>query len=200
VQFLLQLSRWIDALSERVNRGSVWLILVMTLVSAANAVVRKVFNLSSNAFLEVQWYLFSGAFLLCAAQALKTNAHVRIDVIYGRFSRRTQVWIDIFGTLFFLVPVVALVLWLSWPAFTSRLMSGETSGNAGGLVQWPARLALPLGMALLLLQGGSEVIKRLAFLQGLAPDPVAENVGPSEEEALAEAIRQSRGTDGQESR
>lgn len=190
---LLRLSRVIDLLNERIARAAFWLILIMTLISAGNAVVRKLFNMSSNSLLEIQWYLFSGVFLLCAAFALQKNAHVRIDVIYGKFSRRTQMWIDIFGTVLFLFPMAFIILWLSWPVFMTSLQSGETSANAGGLKLWPARLILPVGVFLLILQGFSEIFKRLAFLAGHGPDPTEGVVGPSEEEELAEEIRKLRG-------
>ncbi|QSI78304.1 MULTISPECIES: TRAP transporter small permease subunit [Niveibacterium] len=190
---LLRLSRLIDLLNERIARAAFWLILIMTLISAGNAVVRKLFNMSSNSLLEIQWYLFSGVFLLCAAFALQKNAHVRIDVIYGKFSKRTQMWIDIFGTVFFLFPMAFIILKLSWPVFMTSLQSGETSANAGGLKLWPARLILPVGVFLLILQGFSEIFKRLAFLTGHGPDPSEGIVGPSEEEELAEEIRKMRG-------
>ncbi len=190
---LLRLSRLIDLLNERIARAAFWLILIMTLISAGNAVVRKLFNMSSNSLLEIQWYLFSGVFLLCAAFALQRNAHVRIDVIYGKFSKRTQMWIDIFGTVFFLFPMAFIILKLSWPVFMTSLQSGETSANAGGLKLWPARLILPVGVFLLILQGFSEIFKRLAFLTGHGPDPSEGIVGPSEEEELAEEIRKMRG-------
>ncbi|WP_374515989.1 TRAP transporter small permease subunit [Niveibacterium sp.] len=190
---LLRLSRLIDLLNERIARAAFWLILIMTLISAGNAVVRKLFNMSSNSLLEIQWYLFSGVFLLCAAFALQKNAHVRIDVIYGKFSKRTQMWIDIFGTVLFLFPMAFIILKLSWPVFMTSLQSGETSANAGGLKLWPARLILPVGVFLLILQGFSEIFKRLAFLTGHGPDPTEGVVGPSEEEELAEEIRKMRG-------
>lgn len=189
---LLRLSRLIDLLNERIARAAFWLILVMTLISAGNAIVRKIFNMSSNSLLEIQWYLFSGVFLLCAAYALQKNAHVRIDVIYGKFSKRTQIWIDIFGTVFFLFPMALIILKLSWPVFMTSFHSGETSANAGGLLLWPARLLLPVGFFLLILQGFSEIFKRLAFLAGRGPDPTEGIAGPSEEEELAEEIRKMR--------
>ena len=187
---LLRLSRLIDALTERVGRAASWLILLAVLISAGNALARYAFNASSNAWLEVQWYLFAAVFLLCAGYALKHNQHVRIDVLSGRLSRRAQVGIEVFGTVFFLLPVAGLILWLSWPVFTASWHSGEVSTNANGLALWPARALVPAGFALLLLQGLSELIKRVAFLRGLAPDPAAEPEGA--EHALAQAILQSR--------
>ncbi|WP_341675724.1 TRAP transporter small permease subunit [Niveibacterium sp. SC-1] len=194
---LLLLSRGIDLVNEKIGRASIWLILVMTLISAINAVMRKAFDLSSNAFLEVQWYLFSAVFLFCAAYALQKNAHVRIDVLYGRFSRRTQVWIDILGTVFFLLPMALMILWLSWPVFVTSLRTHEISPNAGGLPFWPARLLVPVGFAMLILQALSEIVKRIAFLTGAGPDPAAGEAGPSEEEALAEEIRKLRAASGE---
>jgi TRAP-type mannitol/chloroaromatic compound transport system permease small subunit len=171
VKPLLTLSRGIDALNETVGRAVLWLVLVMVLVSAANAVSRYLFNLSSNAFLELQWYLFAAVFLFCAGYALKHNEHIRIDVVSSRFSPRTRAWIDVFGTLFFLFPVAGYIMWLSWPMLVNAWVSGEVSSNAGGLVRWPARLMIPVGLFLLTLQGVSELIKRIAFLRGLIPDP-----------------------------
>lgn len=167
---LLSISRAIDALNERVGRIVLWLVLVMALVSAANALARYLFNLSSNAWLELQWYLFAAVFLLCAGYTLLHNEHIRIDVVSSRLSRRSQLWIDIFGTLFFLLPVSVFVLILSWPVFMNAWVSNEVSGNAGGLIRWPARLMVPAGFLLLSLQGISELIKRIAVLKGVMPD------------------------------
>lgn len=167
---LLRLSGAIDRLNTVVGRGTTWLVLLVTVISAANAVIRYVFNVSSNAWLEVQWYLFAAVFLLCAGYTLLHNEHIRIDVVAGRFSRRTQAWIDVIGGLFFLLPMACLILWLSWPLFVSSLTSGEMSSDAGGLVRWPAKLLIPVGFALLALQGVSEIIKRVAFLLGLTED------------------------------
>jgi TRAP-type mannitol/chloroaromatic compound transport system permease small subunit len=189
VTLLLNLSQLIDRLTERVGKGAFWLVLVMTIVSSANAVVRFLFDYSSNGLLEIQWYLFSTIFLFCAAYVLKKNEHIRIDVLASRFSSRTQNWIDVFGILVFMLPMVILIMWLSWPVFTNAWESGEMSANPGGLIRWPVRLLLPVGFALLLLQGISELIKRLAFLSGHGPDPLAKEAGPSAEDELAEAIR-----------
>jgi len=190
MQGLLTLSRAIDWLNSLVGRYIIWLIMAATVVSGVNAVMRKAFDLSSNAFLEVQWYLFATSFLLAAGHTLLSNEHVKIDVIYGRWSRRTQIKIDIFGFLFFLIPVCITVLYLSVPFFVKGYVSGETSSNAGGLVRWPIYLMMPLGFTLLLLQGISELIKRVAFLKGLADDPAAKG-GKSAEEELAEEIRRA---------
>jgi TRAP-type mannitol/chloroaromatic compound transport system permease small subunit len=176
---LLMVSRAIDALNERVGRIVLWLVLVMVLVSAGNAVSRYLLNISSNAFLELQWYLFALVFLLCAGYTLLHNEHIRIDVVTSRFSARTRAWIDVFGTLFFLLPVALYIMVLSWPIFVNAWVSGEISSNAGGLIRWPARLVIPVGFLLLSLQGLSELIKRIAFLRGLIPDPAEKHVDPA---------------------
>ena len=193
MKLLLRLSRAIDALNETVGRAVLWLVLVMVLVSAVNAAVRYLFNLSSNAWLELQWYLFSAVFLLCSAWTLLRNEHIRIDVFAGRFTRRTQTWIDVFGTVFFLFPMTLLILYESVPWAWRAMQSGEISGSAGGLILWPAKILVPVGFALLLLQGVSELIKRIAFLRGLAPDPTERYHEKSPEELLAEEILRQRG-------
>jgi TRAP-type mannitol/chloroaromatic compound transport system permease small subunit len=193
VSALLRLSGLIDALNERVGRLSYWLILVMVLVSAGNASVRYAFDRSSNAWLEIQWYLFSAVFLLGAGYTLLHNQHVRIDVISGRLSKRARAWIDVLGTLFFLLPMAIAIMWMSWPVFVQAFELHEESSNAGGLIVWPARLLVPVGFLLLVLQGISEMIKRIAFLRGLIPDPSEKDEGPSAEEQLAEALRKERG-------
>ena len=172
MQALLRVSRLIDGLNERIGRVMYWLVLVAVIVSAGNAISRKVLNLSSNAYLELQWYLFSALFLFCAGYTLLRNEHVRIDVVAGRFSARTQAWIDIFGTVFFLLPMAVLFIYLSWPIFIRTYVQGEISTNAGGLLIWPARFMVPVGFTLLTLQGLSELIKRIAFLTGHGPDPM----------------------------
>jgi TRAP-type mannitol/chloroaromatic compound transport system permease small subunit len=168
---LLSLSSLIDALNERVGRTVYWLILVMVVVSAGNATVRYLFNTSSNAWLEVQWYLFSVVFLLSAGYTLLKNEHIRIDVVTGRMSRRVQLWIDILGTIFFLFPMTLLILKLSWPMVAESFARNEMSGDAGGLLRWPVKAMIPLGFGLLLLQGLSELIKKIAILNGILPDP-----------------------------
>lgn len=183
------LARRIDGATERLGTVVPWLVLFAVLVSAINAIVRKAFDISSNAFLEMQWYMFGAVFLLCSGYTLLRQEHVRIDVVYGRFSRRTQIRIDIFGTLFFLLPTCGLLLWFSWPFFLSSFDSGEISSNAGGLVVWPAKLLIPLGFVVLTIQGISELIKRLAFLKGLAPDPGEKPQDKTAEAELAEAIK-----------
>jgi TRAP-type mannitol/chloroaromatic compound transport system permease small subunit len=164
---LLALSRTIDSLNERVGRTVLWLVLATTLVSAANAGMRYSFGMASNAWLELQWYLFAAIFLLAAGYTLKHNGHVRIDILYGRLSERGRAWIDLVGTLVFLLPLCLLLVWFSWPGFTDAWQHSEMSPDAGGLLRWPVRLLIPLGFALLALQGISEIIKRIAFLRGL---------------------------------
>jgi len=178
MQPLLTLSRAIDWLNDRVGRAVLCLVLVMVLVSAGNAISRYALNLSSNAWLELQWYLFAAVFLLCAGYTLLHNEHVRIDVVSSRLSHRTRAWIDVFGTLFFLLPMSICILWLSWPIFLKAWLSGEISSNAGGLIRWPARLLVPVGFLLLTAQGISELIKRIAFLRGLIPDSAEPHAGP----------------------
>lgn len=175
---LLALSRAIDFVNEHIGRLVYWCVLIMVLVSAANATSRYALNMASNAWLELQWYLFAVVFLLCSGYTLLHNEHIRIDVVSSRFSRRTQVWIDVFGILLFLLPMSLFIMWLSWPIFMNAWTSGEISGNAGGLIRWPARLMVPIGFFLLSLQGFSELIKRIAFLKGLIPDPVEKHKDP----------------------
>ena len=185
---LLKLSQLIDWINERVGKGAFWLVLVMTIISAGNAVVRFIFNYSSNGLLEIQWYLFAAVFLLCSPYTLQKNEHVRIDVISGRFSPRGHAIIDIIGTLFFLLPMVILVLYLAVPLVADSYRINEMSANAGGLIRWPVKILLPIGFTLLALQGLSELIKRVAFLMGLIDDPNSKGKGPSAEEELAAAI------------
>jgi len=189
VTFLLSVSRGIDALNERVGKAVIWLVLLMTIISAGNAVMRYTINYSSNGLLEIQWYLFAVIFLFSAGYTLMRNEHVRIDVVAGKFSPKGQAWIDIIGTLLFLMPMTVLVLYLSWPIFMNAWNSGEMSSNPGGLIRWPARLMIPVGFSLLVLQGISELIKRIAFLQGLIPNPMEKHKGPSAEEELAATIQ-----------
>jgi TRAP-type mannitol/chloroaromatic compound transport system permease small subunit len=188
----MKVSGFIDAINNRVGRLAYWLTLAAVLISSGNATVRYLFNLSSNAWLELQWYLFSAVFLLCGGYALLHHAHVRIDVVYSRWSRRVQLWIDLLGTVFFLMPMAIFILYLSLPVFVNALMNGEVSSNAGGLIIWPARMLLPVGFFLLTIQGVSEIIKRIAVLRGVIPDPAVEEHGPSAEEELARAIQEAR--------
>ena len=189
MQALLKISRAVDWLNSQVGKHVIWLILASTVISAVNAAVRKAFNVSSNAYLEVQWYLFAASFLLASAYTLLNGEHVKIDVIYSRWSKRTQIWIDVLGFTFFLLPFCAAVLWFSIPFFLQGYRSNELSPSAGGLILWPVYAMMPLGFFLLLLQGISELIKRLAFLQGLIPDPTLKKVEKTAEEELAEAIQ-----------
>ncbi|MBS1136431.1 MAG: Tripartite ATP-independent periplasmic transporter DctQ component [Proteobacteria bacterium] len=193
MQALLKLARMIDAVNERIGKLIVWLVLISVLISAGNAVMRKAFDLSSNAFLEIQWYLFSAIFLLGASWTLLRNEHIRIDVISGRLSSRAQNWIDVFGIVFFLLPMAAIIMWLSWPVFTLAFTSGEMSSNPGGLIRWPVRLLVPVGFFLLLLQGLSELVKRIAFLRGVIPNPLEKVKAPTPEEELAAAIKAAKG-------
>ena len=171
MKILLTISRAIDTVNERVGRVLIWLVLIMVLISAGNATSRYLLNIASNAWLEMQWYLFAAVFLLGAGYTLRHNEHIRIDVISSQLSPRARIWIDIFGTALFLLPVSLYIMWLSWPIFMNAWTSNEISVNAGGLIRWPARLLVPLGFFLLSLQGVSELIKRVAVLRGLIPDP-----------------------------
>jgi len=189
----LRLSRTIDWLNEHVGKLTYWLILVAVLISTGNAIMRYSLNLSSNAWLEIQWYLFSFIFLFCAGYTLLHNQHVRIDILTSHLPGRAKAWIDIFGTLLFLLPMAITIMWLSWPVFTDAYRSHEISTNAGGLLVWPARLMVPVAFLLLVLQGFSELIKRIAFLRGLIPDPSEKDEGPTPEELLAEELRKARG-------
>ena len=186
---LLKLSKTVDWLNSQIGKHLIWLILASTVISAVNAAVRKAFNVSSNAYLEVQWYLFAASFLLASAFTLLNGELVKIDVIYSRWSKRVQTWIDVLGFTFFLLPFCAAVLWFSIPFFLQGYRSNEVSPSAGGLILWPVYAMMPLGFFLLMLQGISELIKRIAFLQGLIEDPTLKKVEKSAEEELAEAIQ-----------
>jgi len=186
---LLKFSEAVDGLNRFIGKYVIWLILASTIISAVNAIVRKAFNVGSNAFLEVQWYLFAASFLIGAAYTLLNGEHVKIDVIYSHLSKRTQMWVDVFGFTVFLTPFCAAMLWFGVPFFLKGLQTGEMSSNAGGLIRWPVYALIPIGFSLLLLQGWSELIKRLAFLQGLIEDPTAKKMEMTAEEELAQAIR-----------
>lgn len=190
---LLKFSRLIDALTERIAKAVFWLVLVVVLVSAANAIMRYTIHYSSNAFLEIQWYLFGVIFLFSSGYTLLRNEHVRIDLISSKFSKRGQVWIDIFGILFFLMPMALVIMLLSWPVFMHAFESQEMSNSAGGLIVWPARLMIPVGFFLLILQAISELIKRVGFLMGLCANPMERLNVPSAEEELAAAIKAQKG-------
>ena len=186
---LLRLSRGIDCISLWVGHSVRWLVLASVLISAGNAVLRKAFNLGSNAYLEVQWYLFSGVFLLGAAYVFLKNAHVRIDFISSKLSKRTNTIIDILGMLLFTVPLSIILVWLSWPVFERAWVSGEVSQNAGGLIRWPVLLLIPVGFAILTAQCVSELIKRFAYLKGVLPEPFTVENEKSDEELLLEELQ-----------
>lgn len=187
MSFFLLISRGIDRLNQKVGFFTTWLILATTLISAGNAIVRKAFDQSSNALLEIQWYLFAAVFLLGAGYGLLKNSHVRIDFISGMLTPRTRNWIDVGGILLALFPFCALCIYLSWPLFVQAYNSGEMSSNAGGLIRWPVYALVPVGFTLLMLQGVSELIKRLLFLTGRGEDPLSsENTMSDEEKELME--------------
>ena len=168
---ILAFCRAIDSVNLVIGRAATWLVLAAVVVSSGNAVVRYVVDQSSNAWLELQWYLFAAVFLLCSGYTLLRNEHIRIDILSSRLSPRGKAWLDIWGGLLFLLPVTVLILVLSWPGFVNSWRSGEFSSDAGGLIRWPARLLVPLGFLLLSLQGVSQILKRVAFLAGAGPDP-----------------------------
>lgn len=170
---LLTLSRRIDAVTAFIGRHVIWLVLAAILISSINAIIRKAFDMSSNAWLELQWYLFGAVFMLAAAYALQKNEHIRIDIVSSRLSQRARNWIDIFGHALMLLPFAALMIYESTPFVMSALRSGEMSGSAGGLIIWPARFFILAGFFLLFLQGISELIKRIAIMRGLIADPNA---------------------------
>lgn len=187
---LLTLSRLIDRATEWIGRWVAWLVLAAVLISAANAVSRKAFNMSSNAFLEIQWYLFAAVFLLASGYTLLRQEHVKIDVVSGRFSKRTQIWIEIVGICLFLFPFIYMIIKLAMPLVINAYVTGEVSSNAGGLIRWPVFALLPAGLLLLGIQGISELIKRVAFLRGLVPDPSRKHGVKSAEQELAEFLLQ----------
>ena len=189
MQGLLKFAALIDGINERVGKAATWLVLIVVVISSGNAVMRYGINWSSNGLLEIQWYMFSGIFLLCAGYVFLKNEHIRIDVVAGRFSARTQNWIDVFGILIFLLPMALLTMYLSWPVFMNAWHTGEGSPNPGGLIRWPVRLLMPVGFLLLTLQAFSELVKRLAFVTGNGPNPLEKVKGPSAEEQLAEEIK-----------
>lgn len=192
MQALLSLSRAIDRLNAFVGRHAIWLIMAATAISALNAVVRKAFNYSSNAYLEVQWYLFAWSFLIAAGFTLLQGDHVRIDVLNHRLPKRLRVWVDVFGYTFFLTPLCLTLLYLCTPLVLEKISSGEMSPNPGGLLRWPVWVAIPLGIGLLMLQGWSELIKCIAFLRGQGPDPTEPRNKKSAEQELAQTLRQQQ--------
>jgi TRAP-type mannitol/chloroaromatic compound transport system permease small subunit len=168
VNALLAVSRAIDAINERLGRLANWLVLIACLISAGNAMIRYAFDMSSNAWLEVQWYLFAGIVMLGASYTLQLNEHVRVDILYMHLSERGKEWLDLLGALFFLIPSTLIIAWLSWPFVRESWAIQEMSTNAGGLLRWPVKILIPAGFVLLALQGVSEIIKRAAALQGAA--------------------------------
>lgn len=189
MKFLLKLANGIDILSQKIGNAISWVLLLAVLICAVNALLRYAVNSSSNAWLEIQWVLFSAVFLLIAAQTLRRNEHVRIDVLVGRLSKRTQVWIDLLGFLFFLLPVCALILRYGIPFAFNSIQSQEISSNAGGLIVWPAKCLIPLGFFLLILQACSEIIKRIGFLCHMVDASAFDKAQTS---ALPSAIREAK--------
>lgn len=188
MSFLISLSRLIDTINEKVGHGISWALLIAVIICSGNAMVRYTLNLSSNAWLEIQWYLFSAIFLLASSYTLRRNEHVRIDVIGNRFSKRTQVWIDLLGFIFFLLPMTLIILYYAVPYALLSIQNQEMSSNAGGLIVWPAKLLIPLGFFLLTLQGVSELIKRIGYLMGkVEASEFEKHVATPEEEV--ESIR-----------
>jgi TRAP-type mannitol/chloroaromatic compound transport system permease small subunit len=185
---LLSLSGLIDRLNTLIGKLTMWLILATTLISAGNAIVRKAFDMSSNGLLEIQWYLFAAVFMLGAGYGFLKNSHVRIDFISSRLTDRTRNWIDVGGILIVLFPLCFLLISLSWPAFTNAFNNGEMSQNAGGLIRWPVYILVPIGFGLLMLQGVSELIKRIAFLRGVIADPIGGDAAKSDDQIAAERL------------
>jgi TRAP-type mannitol/chloroaromatic compound transport system permease small subunit len=178
MQGLLGLSRAIDAFNEKAGRALAWLILAAVIISTVNAIIRKVFNTSSNAWLEAQWYLFGAVFLGCAAYTFMKNEHIRIDIVSSKMSQSYRNGVELVGHVFFLMPLCLMMIWYGFPFFWNSYRIGEMSTNAGGLIQWPAKLMIPLGFCMLLAQAISETIKRIAVIQGLIEDPQGAKTGP----------------------
>ncbi|NEN76249.1 TRAP transporter small permease subunit [Pelistega sp. NLN82] len=185
---LLLLSRAIDNFITWIGKAVTWITLIVVIISAGNAIVRKTFHISSNAWLEIQWYLFGAIFLLAAAYTFIRNEHVRVDILNQRFSSRTQVIIDIVGVVFFMLPACLLIVYLSIPFVELAFVTGEQSSNSGGLIRWPVKLLIPVGFSLLILAGFSHLIKCIAFLKGIAPNPLVHHRTETDEEALAKEI------------
>ncbi|HRL20910.1 TRAP transporter small permease subunit [Alcaligenes sp. SDU_A2] len=188
MQFLLKLSRAIDSLNRWCGRTVMWLVLIVVLISSSNAISRKFFDMSSNAWLEAQWYLFGALFLLTGGYTFLRNEHVRVDVLAARLSERKQIVIEIVGVLLFMLPACLAIMVLSWPVFMDSYVTHELSSNSGGLIRWPAKLIIPVGFALISLQGVSHLIKCIGFLRGLCPNPNKKLLDKSPEELLAEDI------------
>ena len=186
--FLLNFSHLVDRCNDMIGKLVRWLVLAAVLISAGNAIVRKIFNTSSNGLLEIQWYLFAGVFMLGAGYAFLRNVHVRIDFVSSKLSKRTNAIIDAAGIVVFLIPLCLILIRLSWPFFYNAWVTGEMSSNAGGLIRWPVLMLIPLGFAILLLQALSELIKRIAFLRCVIPEPISVEAGKSDEELLAEEL------------
>jgi TRAP-type mannitol/chloroaromatic compound transport system permease small subunit len=185
---LLGFSSFVDRANDWIGKFVRWLVLAAVLLSAGNAIVRKIFNVSSNGLLEIQWYLFAGVFMLGAGYAFLRNVHVRIDFVSNKLSKRTNAIIDAVGIVVFLIPLCLILIKLSWPFFVNALVTGEMSSNAGGLIRWPVLALIPLGFGILMLQGLSELIKRVAFIRGIIPEPISVEAGKSDEELLAEEL------------
>lgn len=188
---LLALSKFFDFIITKVGQMVIWLTLLMAIVSAGNAIYRKVFHSSSNAWLEIQWYLFGAVFLLAAGYTFLKNEHVRVDVLNSRLKERTQVIIDIIGVIFFILPACALITYLSWPFFMHSYLSGEMSSNTGGLIRWPVKLMIPVGFSLMIMAGISHLIKCIAFLKGVGPNPLRK-AKSTDEELLEELQKQNQ--------
>jgi TRAP-type mannitol/chloroaromatic compound transport system permease small subunit len=185
---LLRVSRLIDSTNEWIGKLTMWLVLAAVIISAGNATLRKAFNIGSNAWLEIQWYLFAGVFMLGVGYVMLKNAHVRIDFISSKLSKRTNAIIDAIGIVIFTIPLALIMINLGWPVFTRAYEAGEMSQNAGGLIRWPMWALLPLGFTILLAQAVSELIKRIAFIRGHIPEPFSVEDGKSDEERLAEEL------------
>ena len=188
MQALLKLSAVIDRLNEWVGKVIMWLVLAAVLISSGNAIMRKAFSIGSNAYLEIQWYLFAAVFMLGVGYVMLKNAHVRIDFISSRLSKRTNALIDAIGIVVFTIPLSVILIDLSWPIFRQAWISGEVSSNAGGLIRWPVLLLIPVGFAILLLQSTSELIKRIAFLRGLVDEPFSPEARKSDDELHSEQL------------
>ena len=188
---LLKLSALIDRINELIGKLTMWLVLAAVVISAGNATLRKAFNIGSNAWLEIQWYLFAGVFMLGVGYVMLKNAHVRIDFISNKLSKRTNAIIDAIGIVVFTIPLAIIMIDFAWPVFMRALNSGEMSQNAGGLIRWPVWALLPAGFAILLLQALSELIKRIAFLTGHRSEPFSDAEGRSAEELLAEELAEA---------
>lgn len=188
MNFLLHVSAWIDKLNTTVGKAVTWLVLIVSIVSAGNAIMRKVFSISSNSWLELQWYLFGAIFLLASGYTFLRNEHVRVDVLSQKLSKKTQIKIEIFGVIFFLMPAACLVFWLSIPFFYQSFITGELSSNTAGLIRWPAKLLIPIGFGLLILSGISHLIKCIGYLRGICANPMDVNNDKSAEQTLAEEI------------